>query len=115
MACDDPQDFTFEPIPGGATYELKVDAPDGSVANARFDEEGDPAQTWTDIAPGPHRQTLTGAGELHLVFVRLVNVAQTPVTMTVQASVTGIAPSFCRKTTLAAGTAEEIKHRLVMA
>jgi hypothetical protein len=120
MACNDPDDFIFEKIPTGATFELSVDAPDGSSANASFTDHGGGSELWTagEIVPGPKTRVLTGAGDtvLDVVFIRVAIVSSQSVTVTVRAKVPGATPAaYCRTITGTSGTAEDLELRLRMA
>ncbi len=121
MACNDSDDFMFEQVPTGATFELSVDAPPGSTANASFfSNHAGGSQTWTasEIVPGPKKRVLTGVGDtvIDIVFVRVTIVSTQSVTVTVRAKVPGATPAaYCRTITGVSGTAEDIELRLRMA
>jgi hypothetical protein len=113
MACTDPKRREFMNIPVNSTYELSVNGPAGFATFAHFDrEDTDDIETWPfeDISPGPKKKRLTGAGQVHVVFV-FVNLAK-EIAVEVKASVNG--KQYCR-TVRGKGTEEIIVHTLRMA
>ena len=115
MACDDPKRREFMKVPVGSTYELKVTGPAGFGTFAQFDDaRTDDLETWPseDISPGPKQKKLTGAGEVHLLFI-FVNIDPTKdIQVKVEASVDG--KDYCR-TVSGKGTQEIIVHTFRMA
>ena len=115
MACTDPQRRDFMNIPVNATYTLSVSGPPGFAAFAQFDDgRTNTLETWpfTDISPGPKKKRLTGAGEVHVVFV-FVNIdPASNIAIEVSATVDG--KEYCR-TVSGKGTQEIIVHTLRMA
>lgn len=115
MACDDPKRREFMNVAVGSTYELSVTGPAGFAAFANFDDgRTNTIVTWPfeDISPGPKKEKLAGAGQVHIVFIH-VNIDPTKnIDVTVEASVDGKA--FCR-TVRGKGTQEIIVHTIRMA
>ena len=114
MACTDPKRREFMKVPVNSSYELKVTGPAGFAAFAQFDDgRTDDLETWPfeEISPGPKKKKLTGAGEVHLLFI-FVNIDGTKdIEVKVEASVDD--KVYCR-TVSGKGTQEIIVHTFRM-
>ncbi len=101
-------------VPVNSTYELSVTGPAGFAAFAQFDDgRTDDLEMWPfeDISPGPRKKKLTGAGEVHLLFI-FVNIDPTrDINVQVKASVND--KDYCR-TVSGKGTQEIIVHTFRM-
>ena len=115
MACTDPKRREFMEVPVNSTYELSVTGPAGFAASAEFDDgRTNDLETWPfeDISPGPKKKRLSGAGQIHNLFI-FVNIDEKKkIEVKVEASVDG--KSYCRIVS-GAGTQEIILHTFRMA
>jgi hypothetical protein len=114
VACTDKKQREFRDIPVNSSYELSVTGPAGFAAFAQFDDgRTQDLETWPakDITPGPKKKRLTGAGEVHFVFVFVKIDGTKNIDVNVTAEVNG--KSYCR-TVSGKGTEEIITHTLRM-
>ena len=108
MACNNTLVFTFEPVQSPSTYKLSVDGPPGTFTFLARHDEASGASHPVNMGGEP----ITSPSGLDVVFVAVNIISPTPVTVKVQASVTGVSSVYCREITGGSAPREIITHRL---
>ena len=111
MACDNGVVFTFEPVHTGATYKLSIEGSPGTFTSTAAHHHGSGVVDPVDMNGEP----ITSTTGLDLVFVTVNIISPAPVTVKVQASVTGVASTYCREITGGSGVREILTHRIRLA
>ena len=108
MACDNGLVLAFAPVHAPATYKLSIDGPPGTFTSTATHHHESGAVNPVDMNGEP----ITSQTGLDTVFVTVNIVSPAPVTVKVQASVTGVATTYCREITGGNGVREIITHNI---